>query len=145
MKLCQKFLLVIFMFIALKANANDIQVSTFTQLIDSNPVSGDTIEFTNDLFSDETIGNHFINLDINFEEVHNNIIIDDSDIIYNENINYTKYRPYAIFVNYKNYIFIILKNNSKEDLFNNNNFKLANLISQEFPNKKIKLTNLNFF
>ena len=84
-------------------------------------------------------------LDINFEEVHNNIIIDDSDIIHNENINYTKYRPYAIFVNYKNYIFVILKNNSKEDLFNNNNFKLANLISQEFPNKKIKLTNLNFF
>ena len=78
MKLCQKFLLVIFMFIALKANANDIQVSTFTQLIDSNPVSGDTIEFTNDLFSDETIGNHFINLDINFEG-HNHYIYGDNE------------------------------------------------------------------
>lgn len=78
MKLCQKFLLVTFMFIALKANANDIQVSTFTQLIDSNPVSGDTIEFTNDLFSDETIGNHFINLDINFEG-HNHYIYGDNE------------------------------------------------------------------
>ena len=67
MKNFTKFLLTICLLSSLQANADDISVATFTQLIDSTPANGDTIKFTNDLFSDETIGNHFINLDINFE------------------------------------------------------------------------------
>ena len=52
MKNFTQFLIIIYLLCSLQANANDIQVSTFTQLIDSNPQNGDTIEFTNDLFSD---------------------------------------------------------------------------------------------
>ena len=49
------------------AAANDIDIATFRQLMDSHPESGDTLNFTNDLTSDETIGQHFYNLDITFE------------------------------------------------------------------------------
>lgn len=69
MQIHKRFFLFLLISLALQtdANANDIQVATFSQLIDSAPETGDTIEFTNDLFSNETIGSHFINLDINFE------------------------------------------------------------------------------
>ena len=51
----------------LSANANDIQVSTFNELINSHPISGDTIEFLDDLTSDSTIGYNFYGLNITFQ------------------------------------------------------------------------------
>ena len=50
-----------------KTYANDIQVATFRELMDSHPASGDVLEFTDDMTSDETIGQNFYNLDITFE------------------------------------------------------------------------------
>lgn len=50
-----------------QVKANDIQVRTFDELINSYPVSGDTIEFLDDMSSDETIGYSFYGLDITFE------------------------------------------------------------------------------
>lgn len=68
MKSYKKLILILCLsFVTLPGNANDIQVGTFDELITSTPRSGDTIEFTDDLESNSTIGNHFINLDINFE------------------------------------------------------------------------------
>ena len=49
------------------AYADDISVASFDELINSTPQNGDTIEFTDDLNSYSTIGNYFLNLDINFE------------------------------------------------------------------------------
>ena len=67
MKVSNHLLLIIVVFCCPMGFANDIQVANFNELINSTPASGDTIEFTNDLFSNDTIGNHFINLDINFQ------------------------------------------------------------------------------
>lgn len=47
--------------------ANDIEIASFQELMNSQPQSGDTLNFTNDLNSDETIGQYFFNLDITFE------------------------------------------------------------------------------
>ena len=52
---------------SLETHANEIQVRTFDELINSQPVSGDTIEFAGDMTSDATIGQNFYNLDITFE------------------------------------------------------------------------------
>ena len=47
--------------------ANDIQVSNFEELINSNPQSGDVIEFTNNLYSLDSIGQNFFNLNLTFD------------------------------------------------------------------------------
>lgn len=84
-------------------------------------------------------------LNIDFNKVHNNIIIDDQDIINNKNINYLKYRPYAIFISYEEYIFIFLINKYKKDLENPKNIMLGNLVADEYPKKSIKLVEINLF
>lgn len=58
---------IIFLISNLKGNSNEIQVSSFTELINSNPINGDTIDVINDLSSYESINNNFINLDISFQ------------------------------------------------------------------------------
>ena len=57
----------ILLLMSLETPANEIQVRTFDELINSQPVSGDTIEFAGDMTSDATIGQNFYNLDITFE------------------------------------------------------------------------------
>ncbi len=49
------------------AQARNIEIHNFDELINSNPRSGDTLTFTDDLSSDSTIGYHFWNLDITFD------------------------------------------------------------------------------
>ncbi len=56
-----------FIFISLQVEANDIQVSSFYQLMNSYPGSGDTIEILNDLDSSSTIGYNFYGIDISFQ------------------------------------------------------------------------------
>lgn len=53
--------------------ANEIQVRTFDELINSHPNSGDTIEILDDLVSDSTIGYHFYGLDITFQGQNHSI------------------------------------------------------------------------
>ncbi|MBS4760029.1 MAG: hypothetical protein KHX03_04965 [Clostridium sp.] len=57
----------------MKAYANDIIISTFDDLINSHPQNGDTLEFADDLTSDASIRNTFINLDITFQG-HNHFL-----------------------------------------------------------------------
>lgn len=64
----KKYLFVLFsMLCSTCVWAEDISVANFNELINSNPQSGDVIEFTNDLNSDASIGNRFFNLDLTFE------------------------------------------------------------------------------
>ena len=49
------------------AYGDDIQVADFNELINSNPQSGDVIEFTDNLNSDASIGNRFLNLNLTFD------------------------------------------------------------------------------
>lgn len=67
----KKYKLIVFNILAiissLPACCNEIAVASFDELINSNPQSGDIIEFTEDLTSDESIGNRFFNLDLTFE------------------------------------------------------------------------------
>ena len=67
----KKYKLIIFNILAiissLPACCNEIAVASFDELINSNFQSGDIIEFTEDLTSDESIGNRFFNLDLTFE------------------------------------------------------------------------------
>ena len=76
-----KFLFVILIAIAsLEAQANNIYVNNFNELILSGTqsTSGDTITLTNDLISDESIGNSFYTKDLTF--LGDNYSIDGKDI-----------------------------------------------------------------
>ena len=69
-KFCLKlllFLLFLLFFMNLKADADNIDISTFSELINSNPQNGDILTFTNDLNSTTSINNYFIELDITFD------------------------------------------------------------------------------
>ncbi len=62
-----KKIIVTILLITLPACADDIQIASFDDLINSSPVSGDILTFTNDLDSNSSIGAHFENLNITFE------------------------------------------------------------------------------
>ena len=47
--------------------ANNIEVATFDELINSHPLSGDTIQIVNNLTSTSTIGSNFSGININFD------------------------------------------------------------------------------
>ena len=66
-KFCLKLLLFLLFFMNLKADADNIDISTFSELINSNPQNGDILTFTNDLNSTTSINNYFIGLDITFD------------------------------------------------------------------------------
>ena len=74
MRMIKQILIIIILFSVTSAvYANDIQISTFDELMNSHPESGDTIEFVDDLTSDASIRNTFIDLDITFEG-HNHFL-----------------------------------------------------------------------
>lgn len=72
------FFVISFVVLQFPALADDIDIASFRQLLDSNVTSGDTLIFTNNLTSDETIGTHFSGLDITFDG--NNYNINGNDI-----------------------------------------------------------------
>ena len=90
---------------------------------------------------------HFISelMSIDYEEVHNNIVVDADEIVNNEKINYKLFRPFAIFVSLQNYIVIILKNDTLEKAKDHNSVLLAEKVANAFPNKLVVLLNLNSF
>lgn len=78
MKICKNLFIIAFLFIiGSYSYANDIQVDNFDELMNSNPVNGDVIEFTGNLDSNESIGRRFFDIDITFEG-HNHYL-DGSD------------------------------------------------------------------
>ncbi len=90
---------------------------------------------------------HFISelMSIDYEEVHNNIVVDADEIVNNEKINYKLFRPFAFFISFQNYIIIFLKNDTLEKAKNPNNAILAKKVADEFSNKIVVLLNLNFY
>ena len=88
------FILIICFSISTEVNANDIQVSTFSELINSHPVSGDTLDIIDDLSSDESIGYNFYGLDITFEG--NNHSLDGNNtfagFVLNQESNFNRMR-----------------------------------------------------
>lgn len=70
--------LTLFLFQLSPVYANDISIYSFNGLMDSNPISGDSLILENNLNSNETIGGNFLGLDINF--VGNNHYIDGQNI-----------------------------------------------------------------
>ena len=68
MKSCRNFLIILWLSFNLPGCfANDIQVATFDELINSHPLSGDTIQIINNLNSTSTIGANFLGININFD------------------------------------------------------------------------------
>lgn len=65
-------------FVNLDAKADNIDIATFSELINSSPESGDVLTFTNDLDSTSSINRYFINLDITFDG--NNHYIDGQNV-----------------------------------------------------------------
>lgn len=55
------------LFVAQYSMASTIEVTTFDQLMNTNPASGDTIQVLDNLTSDINIGEKFLNLNINFD------------------------------------------------------------------------------
>lgn len=55
------------LFAAQYSMASTIEVTTFDQLMNTNPASGDTIQVLDNLTSDINIGEKFLNLNINFD------------------------------------------------------------------------------
>ncbi len=71
----KRLLLILWLFIIIPSVwGSNIDIDNFNELINSTPQNGDTLVFTNDLDSTESIGTYFSNLDINFEG--NNYYID---------------------------------------------------------------------
>lgn len=62
----KKILFLIFFLFQNPSIADNIEVYNFNSLINSNPESGDTIILENNLDSNQTIGNNFLNLNIDF-------------------------------------------------------------------------------
>lgn len=64
-----KIIFVIFLFCLIQAQvlANDVDIATFQQLINSEVQDGDVFIFSDDLNSDETIGRHFAGFDVTFD------------------------------------------------------------------------------
>lgn len=61
------FWIVYYLILPYPACADDIDIASFRELLNSNVTSGDTLIFTDNLNSDETIGAHFSGLDISFD------------------------------------------------------------------------------
>ena len=74
--------------------ANDIIIYNFEELMNSQPVNGDTIDIQNNLTSDTSINNNFLNLDITFQG--NNYSIDGnntfSGFIFNQDTQFNSVR-----------------------------------------------------
>ena len=65
--------LILFVFQKGCANANTIDIDTFYELMNSVLNNGYVYNLTNDLDSNESIGNHFFNYNINFDGNHYSI------------------------------------------------------------------------
>ena len=105
MKLYKNLLLCIAVLILNRvyACANNIPVSNFNELINSNPQSGDVIEFTNNLNSDASIGNHFFDLNLTFDgnnyylngdNSYSGFILNEDSLFNQININNCKGQEY---------------------------------------------------
>lgn len=92
-----KALLVSLCILVFAANVYASEVRTihsFDELMNSHPESGDTLDIDNDLVSDQSINNNFINLDITFEGHNHSLDGRDSfsGFIFNQDTNFNQVR-----------------------------------------------------
>lgn len=83
-------------------------------------------------------------LGINFNLIHNQMIIDDPNIINGEEI-LLKQRPYTTIISFNEYIIFIFKNNSYEEKCSRVVDDILRTISHKFPEKKLVGINFNEF
>lgn len=83
-------------------------------------------------------------LDIDFDEIHNNIIVDDPDIVNDESIPISK-RPYCTILTFSNRIVIIFKNSTIEEKECIESYKIVEKISRKYPQKLVCTINFNDF
>ena len=78
MKLYKIIFLILSFLLPCQVIAGDILINDFSELINSAPIDGDVLTFTNNLNSDASIGTYFENLDITFEG--NNHFLDGNNV-----------------------------------------------------------------
>ena len=83
-------------------------------------------------------------LGIDFDLIHNQMVIDDSKIINDEDIP-LKERPYATIITFGDYIIVLFKNNSYEEKSSRVVDDIMHKISSKYPEKKLAGINFNDF
>ena len=83
-------------------------------------------------------------LKIDFDKIHNNIIVDDQAIVNDSDIPIAK-RPYCTVFSFGEYIIIIFKNNSLEEKEDVNCYKIVEQISHKYPDRQVCSINFNEF
>lgn len=83
-------------------------------------------------------------LEIDFDEIHNKLVIDDLEIVQDENIPISS-RPYCTIFSFSEYIVIIFKNNSLEEKEDSICYKIVENISKKYPEMKVCSINFNEF
>lgn len=83
-------------------------------------------------------------INIDFDEIHNKIIIDDPDIVNDDTIPLAK-RPYCTIISFSKYIVIVFKNNTIEEKENIDGFRIVEKVSKKYPQKLVYAINFNYF
>ena len=83
-------------------------------------------------------------LNIDFDLIHSNIIVDDPNIMDDEEIA-LKLRDDAIVLTFDDYIIVVFKNNSLAEKKDDNIEHIIHNLSYKFPKKQICAININDF
>lgn len=83
-------------------------------------------------------------LGIDFDLIHNQMVIDDPKIIDDEDIP-IKERPYATVITFSDYVIVLFKNNSYEEKSSRVVDDIMHKISSKYPEKKLAGINFNDF
>lgn len=83
-------------------------------------------------------------LDIAFDDIHNQLVIDPVEIIKDASIPINK-RPYVTIVTFNKYIVLLFKNNSFEEKNSCIVEEIMHKISKKFPDKNVAGINFNDF
>ncbi|HIS12073.1 MAG TPA: hypothetical protein IAB40_03065 [Candidatus Onthocola stercoravium] len=83
-------------------------------------------------------------LGIDFDLIHNQMVIDDPKIINDEEIP-LKERPHATIITFGDYIIVLFKNNSYEEKSSRVVDDIMHKISSKYPEKKLAGINFNDF
>ena len=83
-------------------------------------------------------------LGIDFDQIHNQIVIDDPDIVNDTSIPIKK-RPNATIISFTEYIVILFKNNFFAEKSSWTVEEIMRKISHKYPDKKIAGINFNDF
>lgn len=83
-------------------------------------------------------------LGIDFDLVHNQMVIDDPKIVEDKDIPFSE-RPYATIITFNDYIIVLFKNNSYEEKKSRVIEDIMHKLSEKYPKKKLACINFNEF